>query len=105
MLLALKIILAGLLTSLVVYLANTGSTKLAGLMISFPIVLMSSTFVIGNTAGTEAARAVVKSNLIAMPIWLVSICCLLLALKYLPYLPAVAIGLGAWFAAAIVYLR
>ena len=100
----LKAILAGLLAAGVVLVANYGSHRLAGLLISFPVVLMTSVLVIGKTAGQDVAQSVVRANIIAMPVWLVSVAAIFFTLKHLPILPAMGISLAVWLAAAATFM-
>lgn len=100
----LKAILAGLLAAGVVLVANYGSHRLAGLLISFPVVLMTSVFVIGRTAGQDVAQSVVRANIIALPVWMVSVAAIAITLKHMTLVPALSISLGVWVVAAATFM-
>ncbi len=104
MLLILKAVLAGLIAASVVVLANSGAHRLAGLLISFPVILMVSVFVIGTTSGQSVALDVVKSNILAMPVWLITVAAIAITLKFLPLPAALVISLGVWLCGAWAFL-
>lgn len=104
-LIALKACLAGLLAASVVILANTGSHRLAGLLISFPAILLTSVFVIGSTAGQKVAIDVVRANVIALPVWLVTVAAIWISLRHLPLAASLGVSLGVWLVAALVFVR
>jgi uncharacterized membrane protein (GlpM family) len=104
MLLILKAVLAGILTACVVLLANAGSHRVAGLLISFPVVLMTSVFVIGNTAGQDVAMSVVKNNIFALPVWMITVGAIVITLRYLPLPVALASSLCVWLLAALTFM-
>lgn len=97
-------IAAGLLVGLILLLAKTGRTQVAGLLVLFPAITLISFYFVGSGQGQQELQHVVKASVLASPVWFVFIGAMYFAIGQVDYRLALAIATAAWFIAGLVYL-
>jgi membrane protein GlpM len=100
-----KAVLGGLIIAVIALLARTGETRVAGLIVLFPVVALVSYYFVGASEGAGRLRGIVRASILAVPVWLVFMAVVYAALSAaVDYRLALACGLVGWLIAAGIFL-
>jgi uncharacterized membrane protein (GlpM family) len=96
--------LSGVLVAVVLVVARSDRTQAAGLFVLFPVVTLLSYYFVGSSEGPERLAQVVKSSLLAFPIWFVFAGTTYALLPLVDFRIALTAAMAAWLIVGGVYL-
>lgn len=99
-----KGLLSGALVSLILLAARSDRSQAAGLFVLFPAITLLSYYFIGASEGGERLSAVVRSSLIAFPVWFVFMGTAYALLPHVDFRVALLAATIAWLVVGGAYL-
>ena len=90
--------------AVILMLTRMGKTQAAGVVLLFPIITLLGYYFIGSSEGSDTLREVVKSSIVAFPVWLLFMGVVYVALPHIDYRLALGVATVVWLAAAAFYL-
>lgn len=99
-----RFIVGGSMIVLISFVAENRSPLLAGILSMFPIMFMTTLFIVGSSSGMTVARSLAGSMAITLPILLVFCGVFYMASLRFSLYPTIAFSLTAWAIAASGYI-
>ena len=99
-----RFIAGGAMIVLLSYIAENKSPFLAGVLAMFPIMFVTTLFLVGSSSGMDVARSLAGSMVVSMPILLIFCGVFYVASMRFALYPTVAISITAWLIAACGYI-
>jgi uncharacterized membrane protein (GlpM family) len=99
-----RFIVGGGMIVLISFIAENRNPFLAGILAMFPIMFMTTLFIVGSSSGIDVARNLAGSMAITLPVLLAFCGTFYLSSLRLTLYPTLALSLMAWGITASIYI-